>query len=386
MAGLVASARARELGVETVVLEKGDRAGGSMLISSCVLWRYRTFEDFRRECPGGDPELQRLVWERLDEGLAWLESLGAPVVTRETGNELTVGVRFDPRGLTEALVGAAGDVRLGEALPGASDPKAYLVYKPSLPLVLATGGFAVELARRRGLLLRGNRWSEGDGLRFARARGAAVTGDLDEFYGRNLPASPPARFGEDDYVRLAQLYGRHALVVDDAGSKFAADPPSWSETDLVQATAAQQNGRAWYVVDGRALGERVRERTVAEMVSAAEHAGGEVRRASSTADLGLPLPLSEKLREAPFAAVHVQAAVTHTIGGLRVDLSARVLDGAGEPVPGLYAAGADVGGISTGGYASGLASALVLGLVAAEAAAQAASGGRGQGNRRFPQG
>jgi hypothetical protein len=63
-----------------------------------------------------------------------------------------------------------------------------------------------------------------------------------------------------------------------------------------------------------------------------------------------------------------------------------VLDGAGEPVPGLYAAGADVGGISTGGYASGLASALVLGLVAAEAAAQAASGGRGQGNRRFPQG
>ena len=34
----------------------------------------------------------------------------------------------------------------------------------------------------------------------------------------------------------------------------------------------------------------------------------------------------------------------------------------------LYAAGADVGGISTGGWSSGLASALVLGLVAAESA------------------
>ena len=35
----------------------------------------------------------------------------------------------------------------------------------------------------------------------------------------------------------------------------------------------------------------------------------------------------------------------------------------------LYAAGVDVGGVATGGYASGLAQALVLGLVAAESAA-----------------
>jgi hypothetical protein len=43
-----------------------------------------------------------------------------------------------------------------------------------------------------------------------------------------------------------------------------------------------------------------------------------------------------------------------------------VLDEHGEPLDGLYAAGADAGGISAGGYASGLASALVLGLAAAE--------------------
>jgi hypothetical protein len=34
----------------------------------------------------------------------------------------------------------------------------------------------------------------------------------------------------------------------------------------------------------------------------------------------------------------------------------------------VWVAGADAGGISTGGWASGLASALVLGLVAAESA------------------
>src|SRR5947207_14468592 len=103
MAGLCAAARARELGVSPTVLEKADRLGGSMLLSSGVVWRYRSLEDFRRECPDGDPSLQRLIVERLDDALDWLESLGAPVVRNETGNPRTVGRRFDVRRLTDAL-------------------------------------------------------------------------------------------------------------------------------------------------------------------------------------------------------------------------------------------------------------------------------------------
>jgi predicted oxidoreductase len=68
-------------------------------------------------------------------------------------------------------------------------------------------------------------------------------------------------------------------------------------------------------------------------------------------------------------AVHVSATVTHTIGGLAVDASARVLDEDDVPLDGLYAAGVDVGGIATGGYSSGLAAALVLGCIAAESIA-----------------
>src|SRR5262249_33075951 len=68
-------------------------------------------------------------------------------------------------------------------------------------------------------------------------------------------------------------------------------------------------------------------------------------------------------------AVHVIAAVPHTMGGLAIAKRARVVDGSGTPIPGLYAAGVDAGGWSTGGYASGLAAALVFGLVAAEDAA-----------------
>jgi fumarate reductase flavoprotein subunit len=353
MGGLVAAVRARELGVQPVVLEKGDRPGGSMLLSSCVIWRYRSVEDFQAECPGGDPALQELIIERLDEGLDWLESLGAPVVQRSTGNPRTVGMSFDPRGLTDALVRAAGEIRLETPLSELRGPA-----------ILATGGFAATLAERRGLLLRANPWSRGDGLRLARERGAAVTGDLEEFYGRNLPA-PPARITEDRFVELAQLYGAHALVVNQRGEEFALEPLSWSETDLVQATARQPAARAWYVVDGRALGVEIRGRKVEQMVTAAEAAGGTVRRGASLGELQLPLPPSPKLAQPPFVAVHVMPGVTHTIGGLRVDDHARVLREDGTPIEGLWACGVDVGGIATGGYASGLAQAVVLGLAAA---------------------
>jgi fumarate reductase flavoprotein subunit len=57
MAGLVAAARARELGAVVSVTEKGDRPGGSMLLSSCVVWRHTTFDGFRADCPAGEQSL-----------------------------------------------------------------------------------------------------------------------------------------------------------------------------------------------------------------------------------------------------------------------------------------------------------------------------------------
>jgi succinate dehydrogenase/fumarate reductase flavoprotein subunit len=120
MAGLAAAAEARRLGADLLVLEKLDRAGGSMRLSSGVIWRHRDFERFRHECPDGDEPLQRLVFERLDDELRWLESLGAPVLSQDTGNPLTTGTRFDPAGLTSALVEAAGGLAGG--VPGGARP------------------------------------------------------------------------------------------------------------------------------------------------------------------------------------------------------------------------------------------------------------------------
>ena len=320
MAGLVAAARLRELGHLPRALEKGTRPGGSMLLSSCVIWRHLEWEGFRTECPGGDVRLQRLIWERLDDGLGWLESLGAEPVWRDTENPLTTGRRYDPRALTELLVGAAGVVELGSPLTDGVD----------LPLVLATGGFPGRLARERDLLLRANPWSEGDGLDFAVARGAATTEGMDEFYGRAMPA-PPARIREEDYVPLAQLYGREARVFTDDWSEITPRGVAWHENDLAQMIGR----RAWYCVS-----------ETNDRIEAARAAGATV----IDQEFGL--------------AVHVAGAVTHTIGGLQVDSEARV-----RGAEGLWAAGVDVGGVANGGYASGLAQALVLGLAAAESIA-----------------
>jgi succinate dehydrogenase/fumarate reductase flavoprotein subunit len=218
------------------------------------------------------------------------------------------------------------------------------------PLVLATGGFAGRLAGERGLLLRANPWSDGAGLDLGLARGAAVTDGMDEFYGRAMPA-PPARIAEEDFVPLSQLYGRWARVFAEDGTEITPPSVSWSENDLAQAIGRQPRGHAWYVLDDEGLAH------AQEQVEAARTAGGTV---IEPADLPFDTPRGSRV------AVHVAAAVTHTIGGLRVDARTRVLAPDGAPLDGLYAAGVDAGGVATGGYASGLAEALVLGLAAAE--------------------
>jgi hypothetical protein len=155
-----------------------------------------------------------------------------------------------------------------------------------------------------------------------------------------MPA-PPARIGESDYVRLSQLYGGRARVTNDRGEEFFTRPPAWHENDLAQAVAGQPGGTAWFELDD----------PTDPKVQAAREVDGEV------------VEVDGRVR------VHVAAGVTHTLGGLRVDDRARVLREDGTPINGLLAAGVDVGGVASGGYASGLAQALVLGLVAAETVA-----------------
>jgi fumarate reductase flavoprotein subunit len=348
MAGLAAAAEARRLGADPLLVEKLPRAGGSMLLSSGVVWRHRDFDRFRSECPDGDERLQRLLFERLDTDIEWLRSLGAPVLRPETGNPLTTGARFDPKLMTAALVAAAGGLAGNGSAAGVAleDP---LGDAPSaVPLILATGGFAASRDLLRvhvspeadHAFLRAAPGSQGDGLRIGLEAGGRMSRGLDQVYARAMPA-PPAHIGEDDLVRLSQLYAKHATVTNERGERY--ETRTWSEIDVAQWQLRQPRARAWFSVPADHLGERVRERTVAEMVEAAERAGAPVRHGDDD------------------VTVETVAGVTTTLGGLAIDDGARVADG-------VFACGADAGGVATGGYASGLAAALVFGRIAARAA------------------
>ena len=142
-------------------------------------------------------------------------------------------------------------------------------------------------------------------------------------------------------MRLSQLYARHAEVTNERGESYQTT--TWSEIDVAQWQLRQPRARAWFSVAVDRLGERVGERTVAEMIDSAEAAGAPVRRAQD------------------HVTVETVAGVTTTLGGLAIDEHARA-------APGVFACGADAGGIATGGYASGLAAALVFGRIAARAA------------------
>jgi FAD binding domain-containing protein len=217
-----------------------------------------------------------------------------------------------------------------------------------VPMIVATGGFAADrrlvrdhvTAEADHLLLRATSGSTGDGLRLGLAAGGVAGPGLDQVYARAMPA-PPAQVEPADFVRLSQLYARHADVTNERGERH--ETATWSEIDTAQWMARQPRARAWFRVPRVAFGERVRDRTVGEMVEAAVAAGAPVRH------------------ETEHVTVETVAGITTTLGGLRIDATARA-------APGVLACGADAGGLASGGYASGLATALVFGRIAARAA------------------
>ena len=124
----------------------------------------------------------------------------------------------------------------------------------------------------------------------------------------------------------------------------AAAPGSWSTSGRCAA-------------DAERLGRRPRRRRGRGGRRRPSGRGAAVRRAR----------LAEA-RRAAFVAVRVRAAVTHTIGGLRVDNHARVLDRDVTPSRGCTRRAPTRAGSSPAATGAGSPSALVYGRVAAETA------------------
>ena len=281
-------------------------------------------------------------------------------------------------------------------------------------VILATGGFqgSPELrARYLGrwadqMVLRANAFSTGDGFQAALRAGAGTAGPFSRFYGHMVPA-PLAEVGLHNFAQVKPDFSEYAVFVNLRGERF--DDEFLGDEVTVHAAAQQEQALVFLVYDEairatyaapRPDGRDVR----ADRLQHIRDAGGEILETPSLAalahamagrwgvardrllatleqynaaaraddDAALPIPKSGgllPLETPPFYAIRCLPGITFTYGGARVNAKAQVLDTSGQPIPGLYAAGADVGGVYTRGYTGGLALGLAFGRIAGRAAA-----------------
>ncbi len=282
-------------------------------------------------------------------------------------------------------------------------------------VVLACGGFEANAEMRTRYLgpgwelakVRGTRFNTGDGIRMALDAGAMAYGHWSGCHAVAWDLNAPA-FGNRS---IGDLYQKHSyplgIVVNVDGKRFideGADFRNYTYAKYGREILRQPHRAAFQIFDAKVAHllrdeYRIAQVTKAEAKSIDELADAlgvdhvglvETVRAFNAGvqegafdpslldgkrTLGIDPPKSnwsQSIDTPPFLGFAVTCGITFTFGGLRVDSSARVLDGDGRAIHGLYAAGELVGGLFYFNYAggSGLMAGAVLGRIAGESAAE----------------
>ncbi|MBA4343354.1 MAG: FAD-binding dehydrogenase [Methylibium sp.] len=149
------------------------------------------------------------------------------------------------------------------------------------------------------------------------------------------------------------LLGNHRLV-----KQMASESPYFLVDDTVAGLAAKMNAlTASHDVEPAVL-QATADAFDANFANGAKlHNDDQIRRILHARQWGpdklrtcKPAPL-QMAGAGPFIAIHIQLITRKSLGGLQTDLQSRVLDGAGQPIAGLYCVGEAAG--FGGGGASG---------------------------------
>ena len=303
-----------------------------------------------------------------------------------------------------------------------------------LGVVLACGGFPHDLERRKALFPHAPTGREhytpspasntGDGLRLAEAVGGRVDPTIPHaaaWVPTSVTTRPDGTQGVMPHFIDRAKPG--VIAVTRHGKRFTNEGNSYH--DFVQALVAACEGEpevsAWLVCDHKALrqyglgcvapfpmpigrhlrsGYLKRGRDLADLARAI---GVDAAALQSTVDvfnhgarkgedpafgkgskaynryqgdaLNQPNPCVAPLEHGPYYAIKLVVGDIGTFAGLVTDAQTRVLDAAGQPIPGLYAVGNDAASVMGGNYPGAgitLGPALTFGYVAGQTLAQAA--------------
>lgn len=302
-------------------------------------------------------------------------------------------------------------------------------------VVLAAGGFPQDIDRRKQLFPHAPTGREhlspappgntGDGLRLAESVGGQVAVDLPNA-GAWIPVSRVQRSNGETGVfpHLIDRYKPGVIAVNRRGQRFTNESDSYHDMGMAMQKSCADEAEvcAWLVADHRTirryglgfakpfplpLGGHLRSGYLlrgATLKALAEKAGIDAEQLQRTVaefnkgavdgkDLQFrrgwrvynrflgdkthqPNPCVAPVAQGPFYAVRVVMGDLGTFAGIRTDAQARVLDGNGQPIAGLFAAGNDNASVMGGGYPGGgitLGPAMTFGFLAAEALAAQAS-------------
>lgn len=434
-AGFAAAVTAKENGAEVVLLEKMPQVGGNTLISGGEyaapendLQKEDGIEDSKElfaddvKEAGGDPELidvlaehatEDAYWLRDDIGVEWLDSLmffGGHSVKRSlipaahSGNELIKNYlkKCEELGIeviTEAdvkeiltednkITGVRAETADGELTVNAKS------------VVLATGGFGAneEMTYENDheideyVKSTNSPGATGDGIIMAEALNADTV-DMDKI--QLYPVCDPET-GRLLYVGDTRLVGG-ALLVNKEGKRFVEELGTRREISM--AIKAQTDHVGYLLWDEKSnevtgtmasnpeeaeeqfdKGNLVKADTIEEL---AEHFDldkdqlletvktfNENSKKEEDPEFNLRM-LGWTIEEGPYYMLKAAPAVHHTMGGLKINTDAQVIDKDGNPIEGLYAAGEVTGGIHGSNRlgSAAIADITVYGRIAGENAA-----------------
>lgn len=408
-AGFAAAVSAKEAGADVILLEKLASVGGNTLISggeyaapANELQEKEGIEDSKEqfakdvEEAGGDPELIKVLadnategayWLRDEIGVEWLDSLmffGGHSVKRSlipaahTGNELIknylnkseeLGIEVQTEADVKEIL--AEDGKIAGVRVETADGEMIVKAKS---VVIASGGFGAndEMTYEfdneidEHVLSTNSPGATGDGILMAEELGADTV-DMDKI---QLYPICDVETGKLLYCGDTRLVGG-ALLVNKEGNRFVEELGTRREismaikdqTDYVgyllwDETSNETTGTmASNPQEAESLFERglmVKADTLEEL---AEHFDidkdalletvatfNENSAKEEDPEFNLRM-LGWQVKDAPFYMMKAAPAVHHTMGGLKINTEAQVLNKDGEWIDGLYAAGEVTGGI-----------------------------------------
>jgi fumarate reductase flavoprotein subunit len=432
--GLIAALACHDAGVDCVILERDRVPSGSTALSAGLIpaagTRFQTERgvrdspallaaDIQRKAKGrADPQIVAAVVNAVGPTLEWLVDQhglvldlledflypghstlrmhGAPA---RSGADLIAmlqravdqaGIPIVTQAKVEILfVDVTGHLRGA----GYRRPDGELETIGCQAVILACNGYggatdlvAQHIPEMAAALYFGHAGNQGDALRWGEDLGAEAV-HLTAYQGHGSVAHPHGVL-----ITWATVMNG-GFQVNSAGRRFSDETHGYSEQAV--AVLAQPGGIAWTIFDESiaTTARQFQDFRDAEAVGAIVTAPDLATLAERT---GLPtLALNASLAEivdgkcpwgraktealrAPYCAVRVTGALFHTQGGLRIDVTARVLRKDGSALPNLFAGGGaacGVSGPSVDGYLSGngLLTAVALGRIAGAGAAKLVS-------------